>query len=205
MGIREVCFKLEQKIIMLRNCFMFLITFSLAVNLYGCYGMAHYQSPPSAVLTDGTGVAPVKPDEFEVKSDKYQRYQASFDFKPPKPSESLRNMVEVRKEEIWKITHVIGSRYIIQSDEYNERQCQYLNSLGKGTGGFVNIFGVCLSDYDYGIYITADGKVNGGWELLPSDRIMGANRYMYMHWEETKNEGWPRGVVFEPTKSLPFH
>ncbi len=173
----------------------------MTVSLCGCYGMAHYKKPPDAALTDGTGAEPVKPDKFEVRPEQYPFFNVAAELKPPLPFPgSHTEMVEILKEDKWQVTHVIGSRYIIQSKEYNERQCRYLDRLGVGSAGFVNLFGTCLRDYDYGIYITPDGKINGGWELLPSDEIMAGNRYMYMSWEASKNQGWPVDAVFQPHK-----
>ena len=181
----------------------------LTTTLCGCYGMAHYQKAPDVALTYGTGAEPVKPDKFEVESERFPVFKALSALNPPPRIPTLQNdmhgqmvnhMEAIASSDNWRVTHVIGHRYIIQSKEYSERQCRYLNQLGIGSGGFVNLFGTCLRHYDYGIYITQDGKVDGGWELLPSDRIMAGNRYMYMSWESSKNQGWPVDIVFKAQK-----
>lgn len=176
-----------------------LLTFAVSI-LCGCYGMAHYQKAPPEALSHGTGSAPVKPDQFEVKPDLYPKYRARLGFKPPPRHPDLLQfvMVEIHGEDEWHVSHVIGNRYVIQSPQYNERQCRYLNSLSAGSGRLVNIFGRCLRWHDYGIYITSTGKIDGGWEFLPSDRIGGANRYMHMSWSPEKNSGWPADEMFIP-------
>jgi hypothetical protein len=187
----------------------YLASLILTTTLCGCYGMAHYQTAPDVALSYGTGAEPVIPKKFEVESEHFPIFKVLSALNPPPKISSLKNdmhaqmvnhMQAISSSDKWQVTHVIGHRYIIQSKDYNERQCRYLNQLGIGSGGFVNTIGICLRDYDYGIYITQDGKVDGGWELLPSDRIMAVNRYMYMSWEPSKNQGWPVDIVFKPQK-----
>ena len=159
--------------------------------------MAHYTAPPVQAESLGTGVSPVKPDVFRVESDEYPRFAVSQRIKPPTYDRRNTEAIEIEESDVWKVSHKVGARYIIQSKSYNERQCYFVDQKYKKLrGGSVNIFGKCLSDYEYGIYISGQGEIDGGWELLPSDKILWSNRYMYMSWRPEKNYGWPEGRVF---------
>lgn len=99
--------------------------------LTGCYGMAHYETPPPQVGEFGTGRQPAKPDVFEVKSKDFPSYSVTENIKPPGLTlRSYRNpavkFTDFEKTDIWKVTHKIGERFIIQSEEFNERQCRFL-------------------------------------------------------------------------------
>jgi hypothetical protein len=158
--------------------------------------MAHYTAPPYQIEKYGTGQQPVKPDVFLVKSKDYVSYRVARRLSPPFYGKQVTETVDIHESDVWKVTHKVEDRFIIQSDEYNERQCRFLDKRYQGVrGGFVNLLGICLRDYGYGIYITPKGEIDGGWELLPH-RLGGANRYMYMFWHPAKNEGWPKGVIF---------
>ena len=169
--------------------------------LAACVGSAHYQKPPHGAIEHGTGAKPVKPDWYKVKSEEYPKYIASQDFKPPSSEDcwiegcSKVPQTKIREGQIWEVTHVLGERYIIQSKEYNLEQCRYLAGIRRS--GYRTMGNMCFGDKWFSVYITKDGRISGGWELLPRT-AGGTERYMYLNPDPAKNEGWPEGQVFIP-------
>ena len=105
-------------------------------------------------------------------------------------------MVPIDPTDTWHVTHIFAGRYLIQSDEYNERECRLMAK--KRQDGFVNIFGACKRDHDYAIYVTPTGEMSGGWQLLPGPRLGGSERYTRLSYAPAQDAGWPMGTVFQP-------
>lgn len=180
--------------------FVFLLTISIS----GCLGSAHYMDPPKGSVASGSGPEPVNPDHYIVSANNYPTYQVKNELGPPKAEACmLGGCIKIRHTKIlpsdmWYVTHKVENRYVIQSESYNERQCRYLDR-NNSYGGWVNLFGKCLRPHDFAIYISPDGVVSGGWELLPGPLKVGKERYMYLNYSNEKNKGWSKGVIFQQT------
>lgn len=155
--------------------------------LVACMGSAHYQAAPRGAIEHGTGPAPVHSDKYKVESNRFPKYVARQDFVPPAPAYCglagcvERPRVQVTKNHIWEVTHVVAGRYIIQSKTYNE-------VMSKRARGYIPL--------DFGIYITPAGAIDGGWELFKS-RAVGAEKQKYFSPDPRNNAEWPRGAAFE--------
>jgi len=146
---------------------------------------------------------PVYVDKFKVNSKDYPAFRLAGNSLVPPVSKlcTFGGCIDIRqtkieKEDVWHVTHIVNGRYLIQSKEYNERQCRYRAKKGSGYWS-VNIFNMCLRSYDFAIYITPEGEVSGGWELLPGHRKGGAERKVFFNMNPSKNTGWPDGAVFQ--------
>lgn len=173
---------------------------SVAVALSGCVSEARYRAAPDGASEYGSGSGPVNSSRFEVRSDKYPFYAVESVLMPPEAEycSKLRcaevPQVPILPSDKWKVTHVFRGRYLIQSDEYNERQCRLLASEG-GYGGYSQLGRFCSPRHFFAIYISPEGSVSGGWELF---RAVGGwgRKEMYMNPHPSKNIGWPAGRVF---------
>lgn len=171
----------------------------LPLSLAGCLGAADYSSPPPGATEYGSGPRPVYPDTFKVSSDSYPRFRAREDFLPPRPEycylDSCTHLpiTSINRSDQWKVKYVFKGLYIIQSDEYNKRQCFYLEQRGSSYAG--SMLGYCAMNIDFDIYITTDGVVSGGWELLAGG-FAGPEARTYFNPSPKKNEGWPVGKLF---------
>lgn len=189
--------------------------FFIAGSLSACgvsSSAAIYRNPPPGVVQYGSGKVPVDPDDYAVNPGKYPAYRAKQDFDSPSAKNCWANFVgskrgcsllpqtKILRSDVWHVTHVVDGRYLIESDAYNERECRFLSKRGYHAG-FINIFGSCLREYNFAIYVSAEGDVSGGWELLPGPTKGGSARYTYLSYAPRKNEGWPSGQVFK--KLLP--
>ncbi|HET7587679.1 MAG TPA: hypothetical protein VFL45_06315 [Gammaproteobacteria bacterium] len=184
--------------------------FFIAGSLSACgvsSSAAIYRNPPPGVVQYGSGKVPVDPDDYAVNPGKYPVYRAKQDFDPPSPRDCWANFVgskrgcsslpqtKVLASDVWHVTHMIDDRYLIESDTYNNRECQALAT--KYAVGLERVFGSYSCQYNFAIYIRSDGTVSGGWELLPSSQKVLSARYTYLSYAPRKNEGWPSGQVFE--------
>ena len=171
--------------------------------LQGCMGSLDYvevSGSDKAYIYEGR---PVYVDKFKVNSKDYPAFRLAGDLLVPPVSKLCTfggcidiRQIKIEKEDVWHVTHIVTGRYLIQSYSYNERQCRYLDKKGYGDW-FVNILNMCLRSYDFAIYITPDGEVSGGWELLPGHRKGGAERKVFFNMNPSKNTGWPDGEVFQ--------
>lgn len=179
-------------------CIMFFLG-----GLCGCMSSLDYVPAPEGAVTYGSGEKAVPVDAYRVNEDSYPKYiLAVEEFYPPPaalcgfggcndiPTNKLR------KNDVWKVTHVFKDYRLIQSETYNERLCRSLDRKGYGNW-FVNILDMCLRSYDFAIYINPDGIVMAGWELLPGKQKGGAERRVYLNPDPSKKTGWPDGVVFQ--------
>lgn len=161
---------------------------------------AAYESPTKDQVMFGSGATPIDPDTLQVDSSAYPKFHVLQQLLPPEIRYKLFTyditveMVPIDSSDTWYVTHIFAGRYLIQSDEYNERECRFL--ANRHQGGYVNPFGTCKRDYDYAIYVTPSGEITGGWQLLPGSRMGGTERYTRLSYAPTQDAGWPMGSVF---------
>lgn len=171
--------------------------------LNGCFGMADYIEAPKEAVTYGSGNRAIDPDLYRVDLNNFPKYHIKEIFHPPRwksnGMESRFDMVPILPSDIWSVTHVVNEYYLIYSESYNERQCQYLAKQGPGAGAFISpLTKNCESDYLYHIYITKDGNVSGGWELLknPKQVIARSERRTFLKPNPHGNEQWGSQPLF---------
>jgi hypothetical protein len=164
-------------------------------------------TPPRGAVESGTGPHPIDPDDFEVNPKKYSVYRVAQQFTPPDASLcDLGGCVDTKMAPIlpsdtWRITHLVKTHYLIESDEYNDRQCHYLNDHHQNpAGGGVNIFGHCLQAYEYAIYVTLDGKTDGGWQILPGSQKIFSARETFLGPDDANAALWPTDFNFVAAK-----
>lgn len=164
---------------------------------------AAYEGPPSNALTQGSGSTPINPDTLRVNSSEYPLFHVLQQLSTPEVRYLLFGypvtveMIPINPSDTWRVTHVFAGRYLIESDEYNERECRFLaKNYPKKNDANVNIFGSCKRQHDYAIFVSPNGEISGGWQLLPGPQLGGSNRYTYLSYAPDKNAGWPVGVVF---------
>ena len=164
---------------------------------------AAYEGPPAGAIKAGSGPTPIDPDTLQVNSSKYPLFHVLQQLSPPEIRYLLFGypvtveMIPINPSDTWRVTHVFAGRYLIESDEYNERECRFLaKNYPKKNDANVNIFGSCKRQHDYAIFVSPNGEISGGWQLLPGPQLGGSNRYTYLSYAPDKNAGWPVGVVF---------
>jgi hypothetical protein len=166
---------------------------------------AAYEGPPAGAVKDGSGTTPIDPDALLINSNEYPRFHVLQLLSPPEIKYVLFGyaviveMVPIYPSDVWRVTHVFVGRYLIESDEYNERECRLMAK--KHQDGYVNPWGKCLRQHDYAIFVTPSGEVSGGWQLLPGPQLGGSNRYTYLSYAPDKNAGWPTGPVFRASNT----
>jgi hypothetical protein len=166
-------------------------------------------SPPPGALTYGSGPVPVNPDKFAVDSKKYPTYKANGTIKPPATQYCWPEgcapieMTNILPTDVWVVTHVFKGLYMIESDEYQNRQCRFkLVSAGMGAkqnvdgGGMTSFSKTCTSAHLFAIYVDTTGKISGGWELLPGPNILFAERDTYLSPTPGKASQWPVDFSF---------
>lgn len=181
----------------------------MLIVLTGCASEAAYMQPPPGAVLYGSGPVPLNPDQFKVDPDKYPAYVAIEKLKPPTtqmcwPGGCLTlEMAEILPTDVWKVTHVFRGKYMIESTQFENKQCNL--NLGPsilGTrqnpagGGTTWLSRTCQRAYDYVIYITPDGQVAGGWELLPGPGKILEARNTYLSPSPEKTALWPRNFSF---------
>ena len=177
----------------------FLVISGVCLLLYGCTSATdHFETVPP-----GSSGKAVNPDQFRVDSDDYPDFRVPARTVPPDAetywiagAERL-SMTPILPSDRWKTTHVYRGFLIVQSEEYNERQCRYLDEIDQNpAGGGVNVFGVCLQAFEYGIYLNDNGEIVGGWEVLPGkQKVLGA-RKIYLAPSDGKASDWPEALRF---------
>lgn len=159
---------------------------------------AIYRKPPPGAVKFGSGNVPVDPDDYAVPSDHYPVYRATQKFLPPAPPDCTVNWknsnngcssmprTKILTTDVWKVTHVFGGRYLVESSSYSQREERLLEKSGY-----------LSNQYDFAIYILPNGVVAGGWQILPGSSKVFSARYTYLSYAPVKNKGWPPGQVFE--------
>jgi len=111
--------------------------------------------------------------------------------------------VEILPDDVWQVTHHIGDRFLIYSEQYQERECRRVTERAKrtgasGDGGRIDRNGKCLGLPDlYHIFINAGGDVAGGWKLLRNpERVVFANDRRVVLEGERPVDGWGRQPLF---------
>lgn len=165
---------------------------------------AAYEKPPSNAVRYGSGSTPIDPDTLTVHSSKYPLFHILQQLSPPEIRYLLFGypvtveMVQIYPSDTWRVTHVFAGRYLIESDDYNDRECRLMAKNHQD--GYVNPWGKCLRQHDYAIYITPKGEISGGWQLLPGPQLWGSSRYTYLSYAPEKDAGWPTGAIFSTSK-----
>lgn len=164
---------------------------------------AAYEGPPSNAIEHGSGSSPIDPDDLAVSSEKFPQFHVLQQLSPPEIKyllfgyEVMVEMIPISPSDTWRVTHVFADRYLIESDEYNERECRFLaKNYPRANDAYVNIFGSCLRQHNYAIFVTPSGEISGGWQLLPGPQLVLSARYTYLSYAPEKNAGWPMGAVF---------
>lgn len=165
------------------------------VLIAGCSSITDYQNPEDVGIGNEKYIV-ANPDIFKVrKKGAYPSYSVATEYLPPDTVTTWFGVTNKYKSapisstDKWIVTHTIQSNFIIQSEEYNERQCRFLEG-GRNSHWYINPFGWCLSSYEYGIAINSEGRVTIGWVLLPSSRIGGAYRKKFIPLEPTYEQSW---------------
>ena len=127
----------------------------------------------------------VDPERFKVDPSKYPKFRLAEEFDPPSPASDWdpkyqwkHIMVSILPSDIWIVRHDVADRYIVMSESYNRRQCAREQKFAE-----------C---YLYGVFLTKQRQVSGGWKLLRNpDRVVA-------FWERERslvptswgNKGW---------------
>jgi hypothetical protein len=126
-------------------------------------------------------------------------YRVLHAIQPPEAPEMLecgavldRFMVAIEPKDEWRVTHKIGTEYLIQSKTFTDRLCRHIS----GSSSLANErLGICSVWRDFAIAISADGTITRGWESLEKHNLTG-NRHLLGPIDAS---GWPPGVVFVPS------
>lgn len=129
-------------------------------------------------------------------------YRVLTAIQPPEVPEELkcgavldRCMVAIEPEDEWRVTHKIGTEYLIQSKSFTERLCRHISGSSYLA---LERLGICSIWRDFAIAISSDGAITRGWELL-QNRSQTGNRLFYHSLGRVDASGWPTGVVFVPS------
>jgi len=167
------------------------------VGTAGCYEVL----PPPHVKTVAAPdeLRLINPDEFRVNSDSYPEYVAVSRVEEP-PAVFRYRTAPIEPTDSWRVTHRIGERLLIYSEQYEQRQCQYeiTQATAPGDVGRIDRHGQCRSaPYLYYLFITADGEVRG-WKLLknPQRVVLARDRRLSPDAEEGTSDGWGRQPLF---------
>src|SRR5437016_3411230 len=102
----------------------------------GCYELIPPPRVDTIAAPDRSGY--INPDEFLVESNSYPAYAAQYRVEVPPPVFRYRTG-PIETTDSWKVTHRIGDRFLIYSEDYQQRQCRYDIEQAKliGTPGDV--------------------------------------------------------------------
>jgi hypothetical protein len=111
--------------------------------------------------------------------------------------------VEILPEDVWQVTHRIGERLLIYSQDYEERECRRITERAKrvgleGDAGRIDRNGKChWLRHLYHVFINAQGDVVGGWKLLynPEVVVFASDRRVLLE-AEGSTEGWGPQPLF---------
>jgi hypothetical protein len=185
-----------------------LVAIGLVASVFGCATSMsdHLGPPPSAT---GEAATPIDPETTKVDSQVFPKFRVAQAVTPPrwtspydKNFKSRYPMVDILPSDEWVVRHRVGNSFLIVSPTYDERQCKSLLARGPGAGCFKSSLGDRYhSDYLYGIFITPDGRIAGGWKLLknPERVVLSSERRTHLSPSPWGNEGWD-GIVFVETR-----
>ena len=122
----------------------------------------------------------INPDKLLVEKNE-SKFNYSFTdlFLPPLPlwnkgKNSVDSLAIIHLEDEWYVSHKYRKYYIIQSDDYNLRQCKK-----EQFGDFINVFGKCKRRNDYGFWILDNNVI--GWANLPGPlRVFSARKVQFV-------------------------
>jgi len=97
-------------------------------------------------------------------------------------------MVEIRPDDVWQVTHRIGSRLAVYSEAYQLRQRQYLATANR-----------FAASYLYHVLIDEAGRVQQGWLLLknPQAVVSATDRHEDLDLDLRSTADWPSEPLFE--------
>ena len=104
-------------------------------------------------------------------------------------------MAPMLKSDAWRVTHIYDNKYIVESDEYNARECKLLSDTHH-YGYSEGWFGGCTQKLNFGIDLEVSGEVSNGWQLLPGSPLLFSERYMHLGGKGS--DKWPDGFRFIP-------
>jgi len=161
-------------------------------------------------LRRAKGMAPAHDDarariwlpRYRVISAMNATYRVLSTIQPPEAPEELRCgaildrcMVAIEPKDEWRVTHKIGTEYLIQSKAFTDRLCRHISGSSYIA---LERLGICSIWRDFAIAISPDGTITRGWELL-QNRSQTGNRLFYHALGPVDASGWPTGVVFVPS------
>lgn len=205
----------------LRPTIIIVTTIILVMNVALCScgvssSSALYRPAPPNAWTDQPNGEPVDPDRFVVDSSNYPTFQTSTDIQPPTALNCWQSFsvcenlaqIQILKTDVWRVTHVVAGHWLIESTSYQNREEDSLQDAAKqaAKNGFQRTFGMPSNhQYNFAICVDQDGRVDGGWELLPGSAKLFSERYMYFSFDQQQNAGWPTGSVFTQMSKIPAH
>lgn len=176
-----------------------LAPYLLLLSVFGCSSATDYY-PETPSGSDGVAV---NPDRYKIDGSQYPIFHTRKSIDAPAgetywlAGAEYLAMTPILPTDSWRVTHTYKGLLIIQSEEYNDRQCRYLDQIGRNpVGGGVNILGYCLQAFEYGIYVDEQGAITGGWELLPGKQKIFSARNMFLSPDEQGTSLWPEEVIF---------
>lgn len=138
---------------------------------------------------------------YRVISAMNTTYRVLHTIQPPEIPEQLqcgavldRCMVTIEPKDEWRVTHKIGTEYLVQSKSFTKRLCRHISGSSYSAN---EVFGICSIWEDFAIAISPDGSITRGWELLQKHSQTG-NRLFYHSLGPVDASGWPNGIVFVP-------
>lgn len=164
--------------------------------------MADYNGPPPDAK--GAGLKAIDPETLRVNPNEYPIFHVTEVAIPPQPLSEYRPeldlgrrfMADILPTDRWNVTYKWMDYYLITSESFIERQCEFYNECNRG------VFNKKPQPYYlHAIYINKDGKVSGGWKLLknPKNVLLSSDRKTYFNPSEDRNIGWEK-VKFEKIK-----
>src|ERR1700733_5473027 len=105
-------------------------------------------------------------------------------------------MTDILSTDVWMVTHVFKGLYMIESKEYQERECRL-----KIDGGPTLFSDTCHSRHLFAIYTDPAGKLVGGWQLLPGPDKLFSERDVYLDPSPDKTRQWPADFGFSAQPS----
>ena len=170
----------------------------------GCGSLHELYATPGVVLNASRQGNYEDPDGYRVDAAAFPSFKAVMLYSPPSPtlsgSTSRVPMVDISTEDVWSVTHRVGTLLAAFSTSYQQRQCIHMLGLGVGAGAFrPPSGGTCQANYLYHLLISPDGRVHGWLGLHNPQRVVAASdRYVPMDPELRKGPGWPVDALLRP-------
>ena len=180
------------------------LSFALLCAASGCGSLYELYATPGVTLNASRQGNYEDPDGYRVDAAAFPSFKAVMRYSPPSPtlsgSTSRVPMVDISPEDVWRVTHRVGTLLAAFSTSYQLRQCIHMLGLGVGAGAFrPPSGGTCQTNYLYHLLISPDGRVHGWLGLHNPQRVVAArDRYVPMDPELRKGPGWPVDPLLRP-------